>query len=102
MAYNLFAESKSAVDWLKVNSQLLIASRRCAEFIPAPGMGLNGNDAIIVSIRQRLENIEIQYYTNEISDVIKILLELDFVVFDLYQGSIIDNNNLEQLIDSLS
>lgn len=51
MAYNFWVESAAKIDWEQLNKS--VQPFQLLEYVPMPGMGLNGGDAIGLSIPMR-------------------------------------------------
>jgi hypothetical protein len=94
MSLNFLAETTDLLDWRHVHSELY--SPKCLiEFIPMPGGGINGGDAIGISIPSK--NI-CEKALNQLKEKIrKLTLEFKIEVLDLYSGEKIDAANLEGL-----
>lgn len=100
MAYNLVAESKKAIEWQKLNYDLLANNKiPIVEFIPSASIDLNEKDSIFISIVNKPHTVE---SLKVVSNIIMYFINLEFEVIDLYSGNSIHSiKDVEFLLNSL-
>lgn len=93
MAYNFIGESSAKICWEDLNKR--VQPFRLMEYVPMPSMGVDGGDAIGLSVAA--QNIGPAVY-QELLQVMK-LLQQDFhcVLYNMYYGTIVDSHSLEQI-----
>ena len=93
MAYNIFCETEKEIHWQKLNLRLQPFS--FIEYVPMPGLAINGGDALGLSVPQK--NVGDRAW-REMQIVVEILInEFQFVLYDMYQGEIIDLESLDNI-----
>ncbi len=98
MSYNLFCETNKIIQWEHLNSR--VQSFTTAEYVPMPGMGIDGGDALGISIP--LKNTGVKAW-KEINEIIKILqTEFNFVIYDMYYGELVELNNMEKIKEAIT
>lgn len=97
MAYNIFAETNKKIDWSELNKRIVF--NRLLEYIPMPGMGVNGGDALGISIPSK--NLRNGTW-EELKMTIGILNnEFQFDLYDMYYGEKIDSKFMAKLRKNL-
>lgn len=95
MAYNLLAKSKEKVDWIKINKLLMSSEYSFVEYIPIPHDDFSQKDTIGLSIPSG--NIE-SFDDKEFEDIINLLQNEGFEIFDLYSGALINEESFKSLL----
>lgn len=98
MSYNIFAETDKKIDWEKLNDRVVI--QMFIEYFPMQGMGINGGDALGISIPSK--NIKNGVW-EELKIAIDILKnEFQFDLYDMYYGAKIDSKLMDNIKKNLS
>ena len=97
MAYNIFAETNRKIKWEELNKRLVM--NRLLEYVPMPGMGIDGGDALGISIPSK--NIRNETWA-ELKMAIEILgNEFQLDLYDMYYGEKIDSKFMVKLKENL-
>jgi len=97
MSYNILAQIDKKVDWKELNQKVMPV--RFLEFVPMIGKGINGGDAIGISIPAKNSCIEAW---EELKAIVYILAnDYQFELYDLYHGAKIDDELLNQIKEQL-
>ncbi len=98
MAFNIIAETNKKLDFDKLHKKLYSANLHF-DFIPMPGLGVNGGDAIGICIPLKNANEETW---NQLKPVLKKLKsEFNCDVYDLYGGQKLGLFNIETFKNNL-
>lgn len=93
MAYNIFSQTSKKINWEELH--LIVVSQRNLEYIPMPGKGIDGGDALGISIPSKNFS-EITW--EELNTTISLLtLEYQFEFYDMYHGAKIDSRILGEI-----
>ena len=93
MAYNLFGESSSKINWKELNES--VQPFRLIEYVPMPGMGLDGGDAIGLSIPAKNTGVAAYQEFLQVTELLRNTFH--FTLYVLYYGTIVDSCMLEQI-----
>lgn len=97
MSYNIFAETNKRIDWEELNKRVVL--QMFIEYIPMPGMGNNGGDALGISIPSR--NLRNGTW-EELKRAMEILkTEFQFELYDMYLGTKIDSKVMDKIKQNL-
>ncbi|MCL6560079.1 MAG: hypothetical protein K6U74_15075, partial [Firmicutes bacterium] len=83
MAYNILAESNQKVNWASLHADVY-SDNILIEFLPLPGQGLSGGDAIGLSVPSKNCGKEAWQQLVRIMRVLKDRYKMD--LYDLYSG----------------
>lgn len=98
MAYNIFAETNKKINWEELNQRVVV--KMFIEYFPMPGMGINGGDALGISIPSK--NLRNGTW-EELKRVIEILeIEFQFDLYDMYYGLKIDSKLMDKIKENLT
>lgn len=98
MAYNIFAETDKQIDWEELNKKVVLGMS--LEYVPMPGMGINGGDALGISIPAKRVNGNTW---EELKKAIEILKDnYNFSLYDMYYGKIIDSKMMNKVKENLT
>ena len=93
MAYNFWVESAAKIDWEQLNKS--VQPFQLLEYVPMPGMGLNGGDAIGLSINMR--NAGPCAYEEFLQVAALLQTEFQCTIYTMYNGTVVDDRSLEQI-----
>lgn len=98
MAYNIYAETSKKIDWVAINQKLM--TYKLIEYVPMPGLGIEGGDALGISIPSKnLGNTAWE----ELKNVIGLLhSEYKFNLYDMYYGESIDSQLLSKIKENIA
>ncbi len=98
MSYNIFAETNNKINWEELNRK--VSPQISIEYVPMPGMGISGGDAVGISIPSK--NIRNGLW-EELKRVITILNdEFHLDLYDMYYGTKIDTKNMDKIKENLA
>ncbi len=93
MAYNFWGESSAKISWEKLNQ--CVQPFRLLEYVPMPGMGLDGGDAIGSSIP--MKNTGPSAYQEFIQVAALLQKKFGCTLYIMYYGTVVDDRSLEQI-----
>lgn len=97
MAYNIFAEADKKINWEELHQK--ITPIELVEYVPMPNMGIDGGDALGISIPSK--NIG-ELAWEELRAAIEILMdEFHLNLYDMYYGIRIDSKVLIKIRENL-
>ena len=98
MAFNIIAETKKKLDYNKIHKELY-SDNLNFDFVPMPGFGINGGDAIGICVP--LNNVSDLTWT-QLKPVLKGLKsKFDCDVYDLYGGQKLELFNVDSFKHNL-
>lgn len=98
MSYNIFAETSKKLNWEELNQRVVL--QMFLEYIPMPGMGINGGDALGICIPSK--NIKKGTW-EEFKRAVEILnTEFQFDLYDMYYGAKIDTKIMDKIKENLT
>lgn len=98
MSYNLMCETKDKINWESFNKYIPWFENM--EFIPMPSKGINGGDAIGISVP--LKNVGKN--TMKALEMIYLIVtgELGCTVYDLYTGQVVTEESLRLVYEQIT
>ena len=93
MAYNFFGECSSKICWEELNE--CVRPFRLIEYVPMPGMGTSGGDAIGLSIPEKNTGAAVYQEFLQVTELLRNTFH--FTLYVLYYGTIVDSCTLEQI-----
>lgn len=98
MSYNILAETDKTINWEQLNER--VVRKMFIEYIPMPGMGVNGGDALGISIPAK--NLGYGAW-EELKRSIEILkTEFQLNLYDMYYGAEIDSKLMAKIKNNLT
>lgn len=98
MAYNIFGETGKQINWEELHKK--ITPKVFIEYVPMPGKGVNGGDAIGISIPSK--NFGNKAW-EELKDAVFILaVQYRFKLYDMYYGTEIESGLLNKIKEILT
>lgn len=97
MSYNILAETDKTINWEQLNQR--VVRKMFVEYIPMPGMGVNGGDALGISIPAK--NLSYGAW-EELKRSVQILkTEFQLNLYDMYYGAEIDSKLMVKIKNNL-
>jgi len=93
MGYNIFAQTDKKVNWEELNQKLMPI--KLLEFIPMVAKGINGGDAIGISIPSK--NCCVNAWEELKAAVVVLVDNYQFELYDMYYGEKIDEEMLYKI-----
>lgn len=98
MVYNIFGETDKKIKWEELHKKVM--PKELVEYIPMPGKGINGGDAIGICIPSK--NIGNKAW-KELEAIVDILgVEYQFNLYDMFYGAKIDSELLKKIKENLA
>ena len=97
MSYNILAETDKKIDFNELHEKMIL--HRSIEYVPMPDMGINGGDALGISIPSKMIN---DSTWGELEKVIEVLKkDFNLSLYDMYYGEIIDSKMMAKVKENL-
>lgn len=98
MAYNIFAETDKQINWRELHQKIM--PQKLVEYVPMPGMGVNGGDALGISIPSKNSGNKAW---EELQSIINILeTQFQLTLYDMYYGTRVDSVVLDKMKKNLT
>jgi hypothetical protein len=98
MAYNIFAETDKKINWEELHQKIM--PQKMVEYVPMPGMGVNGGDAMGLSIPSKNSG---KNAWKELKSLIYVLeIQFQFTLYDMYYGARLDSVVLNKIKENLT
>lgn len=98
MAYNIFGETDKQIDWEELHQKL--TPKEFIEYVPMPGQGINGGDAIGISIPTK--NFGDKAWEEFKSAIFILAVQYQFKLYDMYYGAEIESGLLNKIKEILT
>jgi hypothetical protein len=97
MSYNIFAETDKKINWEELYKEMM--PQILVEYVPMPNIGINGGDALGISIPSK--NVGIEAW-EKLELIMNVLIEkYQFDLYDMYNGVRINKDSFNKIKENL-